>query len=501
MNSYIVIFDRAVHDYDSAVAELSAKNITISKDHNMKLMFRVEANDDAMSSLSGIKTFSLASQRINQNLESLNDYRDFIADPELQLNYDPVHSGQDVTVYMVDTGIDVGHNEFVDAYLDSRINMLYTNFSDYADNSGHGTAMSSLIIGKTRGCAPNCNLQVVKLFDQVSGDITVEEIVNAMDAIYTHHMNNDPQKVKVVCLPWTTDQNDLVDLSIIELNDNNMVVVCAAGNDSVNISTKSPAGINHIITVGSHNRNFEVSSFVNTPYYTEEKFVNYGSQLDIFAIGDSVSAASAGTQNDFLNVSGTSVSTAIVAGITTHYIEHDLSKKSTEIKESIISEGSYWGHAYLLFDESDANVDYSQVNKSMIKTYTNTYIELADKTSGRIADVKLGDTASVDIGLNPNSQNVKVIDFAPPPPWVSFDPSTGIFNIQTQDIDESLAPGIYLFAIKGEIYGEVKVEEYSVGLYNESQTELTEDTSSYYYDPELNEYDEVVSYQVATVKN
>jgi hypothetical protein len=76
------------------------------------------------------------------------------------------------------------------------------------------------------------------------------------------------------------------------------------------------------------------------------------------------------------------------------------------------------------------------------------------------------------------------------------------------DCSADLAPGVYIFAVKGTVSptadpvdNVIVVEEYSVGLYttNESEVDGSGDgaISSYYFDNSNNEYDEVVNYQVA----
>ena len=64
-----------------------------------------------------------------------------------------------------------------------------------------------------------------------------------------------------------------------------------------------------------------------------------------------------------------------------------------------------------------------------------------------------------------------------------------------------MAPGIYLFAIRGTVDNMMLVEEYSVGLYASDENELNVDSaevSSFYYDTDNTEYDEVLNYQIST---
>ena len=54
--------------------------------------------------------------------------------------------------------------------------------------------------------------------------------------------------------------------------------------------------------------------------------------------------------------------------------------------------------------------------------------------------------------------------------------------------------------MRGEVANATLVEEYSIGIYNSDISELSEsaNVTSYYYDDDNDEYDEVVEYQTAT---
>ena len=126
---------------------------------------------------------------------------------------------------------------------------------------------------------------------------------------------------------------------------------------------------------------------------------------------------------------------------------------------------------------------------------------LATVGSGRLANVSLNQNQTINLGINSDATDLSVLDFAPTPPWISANVSTGDVVIDTNGVDASLAPGIYLFAIRGQINGMIKVEEYSVGLYNSNESELNVDSasvSSFYYDTDNTEYDEVLNYQIST---
>ena len=72
--------------------------------------------------------------------------------------------GEGVRVYVVDSGIEATHPEF-----DGRtIVNLYSFTGDFTDTAGHGTAMASLISGKTCGLT-DATICVVKIFDHEIG--------------------------------------------------------------------------------------------------------------------------------------------------------------------------------------------------------------------------------------------------------------------------------------------------------------------------------------------
>ena len=68
--------------------------------------------------------------------------------------------GINSTVYIVDSGIAIEHPEFVN----SNITLLHSFNDNFIDNKGHGTALSSLIVGGTCSLS-NPALKVVKVFD------------------------------------------------------------------------------------------------------------------------------------------------------------------------------------------------------------------------------------------------------------------------------------------------------------------------------------------------
>lgn len=498
MARYLLTLDSGVHANNTAAeAAIVASGASIVKTYSFSLTYEVEATAEQLANIAGVsesleKSSSTVVTVHVANQDHLSQLA--ISTDDTATAYTPENTGSGGHVYLVDTGLYAAHEQFTG----SSINNLYSNFgSDFSDNSGHGTAVASVIVGNTQGVAKDATLHLVKLFDTGSGSITIGEILDALDAVLVHHQSNNPSQAKVVCLPWTTPQNNFLDNKIIEMNANNLVVVAAAGNDGVDVNTVSPAGVESIITVGAVSSSFQVAAFTNVPWTnpTASYHTNYGAALDIFAAGVDVSIAAKSAPNAYELASGTSISAGIVAGAAVQWAVKYPSKTSAELKDTILQEGHLPGMK-INFDE-DSPATASNVYRSLITTVLSGVQSLGNLPSGRLLNVQFGQSATKDLELNLNSiTDFGLLDFAPLPPWASLDLDTGVLTVDATSIDASLSPGIYLFGIKGSINGKTQVEEYSIGLYNSAATEL-EEASQYYYDDSSNTYDEVISYQVA----
>jgi len=512
MARYLISLDATVHSSNSAAeAAIAAAGATVEKTFSFPLTYEIEATAEQLESLTGVLQSIEKSATVAVQLQVLNkDHLDYTVKrgPSETISYNPVTKGAGQHVYLVDTGIRTTHEQFSLA----TVNNLHSAFAsdplvdDFDDTHGHGTGMASMIVGKDIGTATEATLHNVKLFETSTGQISVGDILDAFDAILTHHNNTSPLQPKVVCLPWTTDQNNFIDSKVIDMNNSNLVVVAAAGNTAENVNTKSPAGVDIIVTVGAYDRDYQVAAFTNGPWggvTGASSYNNYGAQLDIFALGVNVNVADIAATDAYASVSGTSVSAAIVAGIATHYTARYTNKTSSQLKDIILQEGHLLGIKMLSFDNSSPDVDYAGIYPSIITTDNLDIQLLTTVPSGRIINVQNGTTANVDLGLNLTASNVSVLDFAPVPPFVTADLTTGIISVDASNLDPgaNLVPGIYVFAIKGNLGEEIQVEEFSVGIYENNENEL-ELATQYYYDAELGSYDPVVEYAVgASFKN
>jgi len=258
----------------------------------------------------------------------------FTVDPQNEKDWWKVYSLQDITLdsssvtvprfgnnvnlYLVDSGIDISHPEF----LGRDITLLYSITGEFSDSTGHGTALSSVMIGNTCGMS-NSSLKIVKLFDKTRTTLQ-SDILSAFNAILADALSS-PNLVSVVNLSWSISKNQYVEQKIQTLINLGVAVVTASGNSGVPIEEVTPASMNDVFTIGSFSQNFIPSNFSNysdSVVSLTKDAVNHG-QLDAWAPGEQIWSATVGGGYGF--GFGTSFSSAIYASS----VAYNLSKGLT----------------------------------------------------------------------------------------------------------------------------------------------------------------------------
>jgi hypothetical protein len=271
--------------------------------------------------------------------------------------------GEGVNVYIMDSGIDITHTEFID----QNISLLYSITNDYTDETGHGTAVASIIAGKT--CGLTCpNIKIIKLWDSTHQALQ-SQILSALDTILWDSLNSSGIP-SVVNMSWGIPKNSYIDSKIEILLDADIVVVAAAGNTGVAINDITPASIPRVITVGSYGPDFIPSNFSS---YTDPTIVNLSQQptnhgeLDVWAPGEKIYAAQLNGEYGF--VAGTSFSSAIYTGEVIYTMSQHLfrlSMNGTPIIYEMMDRFDRMG----LLDLSDTKYINS---KNKICTYAKNY--------------------------------------------------------------------------------------------------------------------------------
>ncbi|KAA8909453.1 alkaline proteinase [Sphaerosporella brunnea] len=209
-------------------------------------------------------------------------------------------AGAGVTVYVIDTGILTTHNEF-----GGRATFGYNAVdSSNTDGNGHGTHVSGTIGGTTYGVAKKVNLVAVKVLDS-SGSGTNSGVIAGIQWASA----NSAGKKAVANMSLGGSYSSALNSAVSSAVSNGVTFVVAAGNSNANAGNFSPASAAGAITVGA-----------TTNTDARASYSNYGSVLDVFAPGSSITSSYIGSNSATAVLSGTSMASPHVAGLAAYLI-------------------------------------------------------------------------------------------------------------------------------------------------------------------------------------
>lgn len=227
---------------------------------------------------------------------------------------DSLHS-----VVVIDTGVYphidfcLGKNRII-KFVD-----LINNKSDYYDDNGHGTFVTGVLAGnsivdKYSGIDNNVDIIVIKALDS-DGETTSIKILQAMQWILD---NSQKYNIKVVCMSFGSlfgDKNDPLIFGVEVLWNNGITVVCAGGNSGPEYNTiMSPGASKKVITVGSLD---EINNGLNIADFSSRGPVGNYYKPDLLVPGVNITSTNVFhvSKKFYTKMTGTSVSTPMVAGI------------------------------------------------------------------------------------------------------------------------------------------------------------------------------------------
>lgn len=226
-----------------------------------------------------------------------------------------------VHAYVIDTGIRATHNEF-----SGRMGNGYDAIGDgngTNDCQGHGTHVAGTVGGTTWGVAKDVTLHAVRVLN-CQGSGTNSGVIAGMDWVA-----QNAQFPAVANMSLGGGASSAVDSAVQRLTDAGVTTVVAAGNDSSNACNYSPARAPSAITVGSTTSSDSMSSFSN-----------YGSCVDIFAPGSSITSASNSSNTGSRSLSGTSMASPHVAGAAALYLAQNPNASASSTTSALVNNAS-----------------------------------------------------------------------------------------------------------------------------------------------------------------
>lgn len=243
------------------------------------------------------------------NLDRI-DQRDLLP-RDTKYNFSNVTTGAGVNVYMLDSGINPVHPEFMNPNGTTRATQDASFwFVDGNDCAQHGTPVASVIGGNTLGVAKDVRIHSVKVVD-CFGNGAYSSVIAGIEWVNNNHI-----KPAIVNMSFGGDVDDDIEEAIrASMAQKGLAYVVSAGNDGVDAKDTTPARMPEVITVGATDRNDTRAVFFNGVGSS-----NWGPAVDLFAPGKEVMAAwpvDLGFDGipDTKLVDGTSVAAAHVTGV------------------------------------------------------------------------------------------------------------------------------------------------------------------------------------------
>lgn len=230
----------------------------------------------------------------------------------------PDSAGSGVTAYVIDTGVRITHSQ-----ISGRASYGYDAVdgdTTASDGNGHGTHVATTIAGSTYGVAKKAKIVAVRVLDN-NGSGTTAGVIAGIDWVTRNHSGPS-----VANLSLGGGASSTLDTAVRNSIASGVTYAVAAGNSSANASSYSPARVTEAITVGA-----------TTSTDARASYSNYGSVLDIFAPGSSITAGWYTSDTATNTISGTSMATPHVAGAAAVYLAGHTSATPAQVATALTS--------------------------------------------------------------------------------------------------------------------------------------------------------------------
>jgi len=220
-----------------------------------------------------------------------------ISERKLDLSQNYVYddkAGGGITIYVLDTGVDLQQDEFKDR-ISFGANYVAGEVPD--DLEGHGTHVAGIAAGVTYGVAKKANIVSVKVCDQ-NGDCATSDVIAGLQYVLSK-----AKKLKsIINMSFGVDANDNLDGIVANAVAAGIAVMVSAGNDQGDSCLNSPRRASAA---------FAVAAVDNTD--TMAGFNDFGKCIRMLAPGVDILSAAPNQGTDIR--SGSSQASPHVAGI------------------------------------------------------------------------------------------------------------------------------------------------------------------------------------------
>ncbi|MGW2048167.1 S8 family peptidase [Streptomyces sp. NPDC001858] len=228
----------------------------------------------------------------------------------------PDTAGTGVTAYVIDTGVRITHSQ-----ISGRAAYGYDAVdgdTTASDGNGHGTHVATTIAGSTYGIAKKAKIVAVRVLNN-AGSGTTAGVIAGINWVTANHSGPS-----VANMSLGGGASATLDTAVANSIASGVTYAVAAGNSAANASSYSPARVASAITVGA-----------TTSTDARASYSNYGSVLDIFAPGSSITAGWYTSDTATNTISGTSMATPHVAGAAAVYLAGHTSATPAQVATAL----------------------------------------------------------------------------------------------------------------------------------------------------------------------
>ncbi|ARF64054.1 S8 family serine peptidase [Streptomyces californicus] len=328
-DSYIVTLKDSAAKSDSAQGRALAKKYGASIERTYRAAlngYAVEATaaeakkfaaDPAVASVSQNRTFTVSATQTNPPSWGLDriDQRSLPLDQRYTY---PDKAGEGVTAYVIDTGVRISHSDFGGRAANGYDAIDNDNVAQ--DGHGHGTHVAGTVAGTAHGVAKKAKIVGVRVLNN-QGSGTTAQVVAGIDWVTANAV-----KPAVANMSLGGGADAVLDAAVQRSIAAGITYAVAAGNESTNASTKSPARVAEAITVGS-----------TTNTDARSSFSNYGAVVDIFAPGSSITSTWNTSDSATNTISGTSMASPHVAGAAAIYLADNPGSTPAQVSAGLVA--------------------------------------------------------------------------------------------------------------------------------------------------------------------
>ena len=229
--------------------------------------------------------------------------------------YDPGATGKGIHAYVLDTGMDIDHEDYA-----GRVGEGFSSQpGGIGDDNGHGTHVAGTIGGTEFGIAKEVVLHPVRVLRQGSGRDS--QVIEGIEWVTAHVAENGWPAVANMSLGGSV--SPALDAAVCRSIAAGVAYAVAAGNDSAEACDGSPSRVKEALGVGATSRSDRRASFSN-----------YGLCVDVFAPGVDVESARRGGGSQVL--SGTSMASPHVAGVLALCLERQPGSGPAELFRCVV---------------------------------------------------------------------------------------------------------------------------------------------------------------------